>query len=236
MPNSLILSTWRSYLPIQRKILIGDFLILTLPEAEKLLQKYGIPAVEEALVRNKQSAITIADQIGLPVVMKAHGFVHKTEHGAIKTNISTLQAVSDAFDSLKTIQNSKKLKKTEGILIQKQLEGVELIVGVAENAQFGKIISFGLGGIFVELFKDVSFRALPIKTKDAASMIKGLKYGKILEGYRRTKPVNTKKLQQIIMAVAELAEKENVTEMDINPLFANGNAITAADVRIMRDD
>lgn len=223
------------YLPIRRKILIGDILILTLPEAEKLLDKYGIPFVEEALVRNKQTAITIADQIGLPVVMKAHGFVHKTEHGAIRTNIGTLDAVRETFDRLKTVQNAKKLKKTEGILIQKQVEGVEMIIGIAENAQFGKIISFGLGGVFVELFNDVSFRALPITEYDASEMIKGLKYAKILEGYRRIKPANIKKLKKIIMAVAALGEKEGVREMDINPLFINGDSIVAADVRILRD-
>ncbi len=211
-------------------------MILTLPDAEKLLQKYGISVVEEALVKNKQAAITIADQIGLPVVMKAHGFVNKTEHGAIKTNINTLEAVENAFDSLKTVQNSKKLKMTEGILIQKQLEGIELAVGIAENAQFGKIIRFGLGGIFAELFNDASFQSLPIRPKDTVSIIKNLKYGKILEGYRGTKPINVKKLRQIIMAVAELAQKENVGEMEINPLFANGGSIIAANARITRDD
>lgn len=209
-------------------------MIVALPEAEKLLQKYGIPAVEEALVRDKSSAITIADQIGLPVVMKAHGFVHKTEHGAIKTNISTPEAVADAFDNLRRVQNAKKLKKTEGILIQKHVGGVELIIGVAENAQFGKVISFGLGGVFVELFKDISFRALPITAHDAAEMIKDLKYGKILEGYRRIKSVNIKRLKQIIMAVGKLAGQEDVREMDINPLFADGDSIVAADVRILR--
>ncbi len=211
-------------------------MILTLPEAEKLLNKYGIPFVEEALVRNKQTAITIADQIGLPVVMKAHGFVHKTEHGAIRTNIGTLDAVRETFDRLKTVQNAKKLRKTEGILIQKQVEGIELIIGVAQNAQFGKVISFGLGGVFVELFKDISFRALPITEYDASEMIKDLKYGKILDGYRKIKPANTKKLKKIIVAVAALAEKEHVIEMDINPLFVNGDAITAADVRILLGD
>lgn len=198
-----------------------------------MLEKYGIPVVEEALVRNRQAAVTIAGQIGLPVVMKAHGFVHKTEHGAIRVNISTLEDVAAAFESLKTIQNAKKLEKTEGILVQKQVEGVEFIVGVAENDQFGRIISFGLGGVFVELFRDVSFRALPIRPRDALEMIKDLKYAKILEGYRGIKPANIGKLKKIIMSVARLAGKENVREMDINPLFVNGSSIAAADVRIL---
>ncbi len=201
-----------------------------------MLNKYGIPVVEEALVRNKQTAVTIADQIGLPVVMKAQGFVHKTEHDAIKTNISTLDAVKEGFDKLTAVQNAKRLKKTEGILIQKQVEGIELVIGVAENTHFGKIISFGLGGVFAELFNDISFRALPITPSDAADMIKGLKYGKILDGYRKIKPANMQKLKKIIMAVAALAEKENVKEMGINPLFANGDAILAADVRMLLGD
>ncbi|MBI4167490.1 MAG: acetate--CoA ligase family protein [Candidatus Aenigmarchaeota archaeon] len=211
-------------------------MILTLPEVEKLLNKYGIPVVEEALVRNRQNAVTIADQIGLPVVMKAQGFVHKTEHGAVKTNIGTLEAVKENFDKLTTVQNAKRLRKTEGILIQKQVEGIEMIIGVAENAQFGKVISFGLGGVFVELFKDISFRALPITAFDAAEMIKGLKYGKILDGYRKIKPANMEKLGKIILAVAALAEKENVKEMDINPLFVNGDVVLAADARILLGD
>ncbi|MBI4177185.1 MAG: acetate--CoA ligase family protein [Candidatus Aenigmarchaeota archaeon] len=211
-------------------------MILTLPEAEKILRKYGIPFADEALVNSRQAAITIASQIGLPVVMKAHGFVHKTEHGAVKVNISTLEAVADAFDALKVVQKSKKLTGSEGVLVQKQAEGVELIIGVTENDQFGKVISFGLGGIFVELFNDVSFRALPITPYDAKEMVKGLKYAKILDGYRKIKPVNTKKIEKIILAVASLAQKENVKEMDINPLFANGDSIVAADVRILPGD
>ncbi len=211
-------------------------MIVTLPEAEILLKKYGIPVVEEALVRERNAAITIASQIGLPVTMKAAGFVHKTEHGAIKTNISTLEAVGEAFERLRAVQNAKKIRKSEGILIQKQVDGLELIVGVAENTQFGKVISFGLGGVFVELLKDVSFRALPITRKDATEMITGLKNREILEGYRRIKPVNRKKLESLILNVAALAEGENVREMDINPLFANGDAITAADVRILAGD
>lgn len=207
-----------------------------MPEAEKMLRKYGIPFVDEALVTNKQAAITIAGQIGLPVVMKAHGFVHKTEHGAIRTNISTLEAVSAAFEELKAVQNAKKLAVNKGVLIQKQVEGVELILGIAENDQFGKVISFGLGGIFVELFNDVSFRALPITPRDAAEMVKGLKYAKILDGYRKIKPANTKKIEKIILAAASLAQKEGVKEMDINPLFANGDSIAAADVRVLLGD
>ncbi|MBI3413396.1 MAG: acetate--CoA ligase family protein [Candidatus Aenigmarchaeota archaeon] len=210
--------------------------MLTLPEAGKMLKKYGITVVEEALVRDKSSAITIADQIGLPVVMKVHGFVHKTEHGAIRTNISTLEAVGDAFDALRAVQNAKKIRKTEGILIQRQLEGVEIILGVAENAQFGKVLSFGLGGVFVELINDVSFRALPIRHHDAAEMIDELKGRKILEGFRKIKPADMKKLEKTILAVAELAQKENVSEMDINPLFVNGGSIIAADVRILAGD
>ncbi|MFH0889521.1 MAG: acetate--CoA ligase family protein [Candidatus Aenigmatarchaeota archaeon] len=190
--------------------------------------------VDEKLVKDRNSAVTIAGQIGLPVVVKAHNFINKTEHAAIKTNITTLEAVAEAFESVGAAQYSKTGKKAEGVLLQKHLDGIEFAISV-----FGypdKTIRFGLGGLFTEIFNDFSSHAVPLSEKDAAAMVSGLKNSRIFDGFKGFKPIKKDRLEKVILAVAEMVQREDVKELDINPLFVNGDSALVADARIVTGD
>lgn len=191
--------------------------------------------VDEKLVKDRNSAVTIAGQIGLPVTMKAHNFVNKTEHAAIKTNITTLEAVGEAFESIEAIQYSKTGKKGGGVLLQKHVGGIEFAIGLLSGPA-GKTIRFGIGGIFTEIFNDFSSHAVPLSEKDAAAMVSGLENSRIFDGFKGFKPVKKDRLQKVILAVAEMAQREDVKELDINPLFVNGDSALVADARIVTGD
>ena len=194
-------------------------------KAKKLLEKYGINFAESVLVKNKGELKNV--KIEFPWAMKVYGkILHKTEAGGVKVDIGNLEEAEDAFLKMKNIPGS------EGVIVQRMYKGIELIIGCKEDAQFGKIILFGLGGIMTEIFKDVSIRALPISRYDAKKMIREIKGFKILNGFRNLKPVNLKLLEEYLLRVSHLMQKENISEMDINPIIAYDNKLIAVDVRI----
>jgi len=194
-------------------------------EGYKLLEKYNIPVSHYAVVDDKVHLANVAKQFGFPLVMKAisEKIVHKTEAGAIKI-VPNMTAASEAFDSL---------SKMGYVLVQKYIGGQQVIVGAKADETFGKVVLFGGGGIFVEVLKDVSFRVCPITEKDAKEMIDEVKAAKVLKGFRGEKPVNIKAIQDILIKVCRLAEKENIQELDLNPIIVNSGMAAAVDVRII---
>jgi len=193
-------------------------------KAKKLLEKYGINFAESVLVKNREEFKNV--KIEFPWVMKVYGkILHKTEAGGVKVDIGNLEEAEDTFVKMKNISGF------EGVIVQRMYKGIELIIGCKEDAQFGKIILFGLGGIMTEIFKDVSIRALPISKYDAKKMIREIKGFKILNGFRNLKPVNLKLLEEYLLKVAKMVKKENIVEMDINPLIAYNNNLIAVDIR-----
>jgi acyl-CoA synthetase (NDP forming) len=192
----------------------------------KLVRKYSILMPRQKIVKSSREAMKFANKIGYPVVMKISSsqISHKTEIGGVFTGV-------ERRDVEKIFKEIKKIKGFEGVLVQKQVEGVETIVGGLRDSQFGPCVSFGTGGIFVEVLKDVNFRVCPITKKDARDMIRGTKVYQILKGYRG-KTYDTNGLVDVIMKISRLMSREKVRELDINPLICSEKGVWAADVRM----
>lgn len=204
-------------------------------EAFQLLEKYNIPTAQHMLSKDEQQAVAFAKKTGYPVVLKLSSpdIVHKTDAKAVLVGIGNEQELRSGFKKLIAVGKKKKAR-VEGVLVQEQAEGTEVIIGSSQDPQFGPTLLFGLGGIFVEVLKDVTFRLIPIDRKEAAAMIKEIKGYKILAGARGEKPINFKALEDCLVNVSKMvwSERPEIKELDINPLFANEKGVVAADVRI----
>jgi acyl-CoA synthetase (NDP forming) len=206
-------------------------------ECKKIMKKYGIPTAREFLAKKPEEAVKFAKKIGYPVVLKvdSEDIIHKTETKTVMTNVRDDEDVMDSFG--KIIKNAKRHKpkaKIRGVIVQEHVEGYETIVGGKIDPQFGPIILFGAGGIFTEVLKDVSIRICPIEKKDAEEMIEEIKYSKILKGFRGEPPANTNEIINILLKASKIMMKENVKEMDINPLIVSRRGAKAVDVRIIK--
>jgi len=198
-------------------------------KAYELLKKYKVPVVDYFFVKNEKEIQPALKKLGFPVVMKVSGdILHKTEVGGIRKNIQSYEQALSAFKDL------IKIKGANSVLIQKQLSGIEMIVGSKKDPQFGYVIVTGLGGIYVEVLKDVTFRIAPLSLQDAENMVSELKGLEILKGARGTKPINFSALYETLTKVSRLAVNEKIKELDINPLFCDEHGCFAADVRIVK--
>lgn len=209
---------------------------LTEYDSRKILEKYGIMLPEAKLVKNRQDAILAAKKVGFPCIMKiiSEDILHKSDFGGVVTNIMTEESARDAF--LKIIENAKKHvpdAKIDGVLVEKTASGVECIVGASQDPQFGPVLMFGLGGIFVEVIKDVSFRLIPVEKKDVCEMITEIKAYPILNGVRGQAAVNIKAIEDTLLKVSKMVKKEKITELDINPLIVNEDGAVCADCRMI---
>jgi len=212
--------------------------ILTEHEAKKLLSKYGIPVTKEGIAHSSDEAFTIAKQIGAPVAMKISSpdISHKSDVGGVVLNVSAGEAGTTYDRIISQIKKVAPSAKIEGILVQQMAPpGHEIIVGLKKDAQFGHALMFGLGGIFVEVYKDVSFRVVPIGRKEALEMISEIKGYPILKGIRGRKPADIEKVARVLAAVSDMAKKENIIELDINPLIVGEKGAIAVDARAMID-
>ena len=210
---------------------------LTEYDCRKVLKDAGICVPNAYLVKTKAEAVEIAHKIGFPVVMKlvSKDILHKSDAGGVVTGISCDDDVLREFEII--INNAKKYKsdaKIDGVLLEETLSGREVIVGVAHDPQFGPVIMFGIGGIFVEVLHDVVFRIVPLEKKDAREMICEIKGHKILKGVRGEEPVNIKAIEDVLLKISKLVWKEkNIYELDINPLFVDSKGAVAGDARII---
>ncbi|CAG0997844.1 MAG: acetate--CoA ligase family protein [Candidatus Methanoperedens sp.] len=212
--------------------------ILTEHEAKKLLSKYGIPVTKESIAKSPDEASAIAQQIGTPVAMKISSpdISHKSDVGGVALNVNVHDAKSTYDKILLQIKKVASDARIEGILVQQMAPpGHEIIVGLKKDAQFGHAIMFGLGGIFVEVYKDVSFRVAPIERNEALAMISEIKGYPILKGIRGRKPADIEAIARVLVAVSEMAQKENIIELDINPLIVDEKGAVAVDARAMID-
>ncbi|MBS3057099.1 MAG: acetate--CoA ligase family protein [Candidatus Diapherotrites archaeon] len=204
--------------------------LLDLLESKALLERYGIKFAKGEFVKKEGELEKACKKIGFPLAMKIYSpkISHKTDIGGIKLNIQTLEEAKKAFSQLKRIPGFK------GAYLQKMLSGTEIIMGGKRDAQFGPVVLFGLGGIYVELLKDVSMRVAPISAKDAEEMIKEIKGYALLSGARGKQKANLKKIKSYLLKVSKLMIKEKIAELDINPLFAFGNEVLAVDARVVK--
>ncbi len=210
--------------------------ILTEHEAKKLLAKYGIQVTREQIASSADEALGIALKIGTPVAMKISSpdISHKSDVGGVALNVKREYVRATYNEMTARIKKSVPDAAIEGVLVQQMAPpGHEIIVGLKKDAQFGHALMFGLGGIFVEVYKDVSFRVAPVDKKEALEMISEIRGYPILKGIRGRKPADVDAAAQVLVCVSEMAQKENIVELDINPLIVNENGAVAVDARAM---
>ena len=201
-------------------------------ESKLVIAAAGIPIAKQGLALTRDEAIDLAGKIGYPVVMKgcSDKFTHKTEMGLVKVNITNDSEASAAYDSL----TSKGLCM-DGVLVAEMITGErEFVAGLARDPQFGPYVMFGLGGIYTEAFKDVSFRVAPLRTFDAQDMVTETYAHKLLGDFRGKPGVDRNLLTQILIRIGQLGlENEEIAEIDINPLILQGDTLFAADALVV---
>ena len=212
--------------------------LLTEVESKALLKKAGIPVVEAELARSKKEAISISNEMGFPIVLKVSSteVVHKSDSGGVKLGLTNATQVGKAYNEiLSSIKQAYPQARIEGVSVQPMAApGVEVIVGMSKDPQFGPVLMFGLGGILVEVLKDVSFRIVPVTARDAKAMIREIKGYPVLEGYRGQKPASIPALEKLIVKVSQFIEKNpQIRELDLNPIFAYPDKAVAVDARII---
>ncbi|MFL5137539.1 MAG: acetate--CoA ligase family protein [Microvirga sp.] len=215
-------------------------LALTAPEGKLVCDAYGIPVPREGVANSAEAAAKLASGMGFPVVLKivSPDILHKTEAGGVLVGLKTAEEVAKAYDTI--LASAKKYKadaKIEGVQVQQMLKGgTEVIVGAITDGSFGKLVAFGLGGVLVEVLKDVTFRLAPATRDDALSMLDGIQAAEMLRGVRGAEGVDREALADIIVKVSQLVtDFPEIVELDLNPVFATAKDATAADVRIVVD-
>jgi acetyl coenzyme A synthetase (ADP forming)-like protein len=213
---------------------------LTAPEARNVCEAYGITIPKEGVAKNPQEAGKLATEIGFPVVMKivSPQILHKTEAGGVIVGIKSVEQATRGYATI--IGNARQYDANAeilGVQVQQMLAGgQEVIIGAVTDPAFGKLVAFGLGGILVEVLKDITFRLAPASEEDALSMLDGIAAAEILRGVRGAPPVDRAALANMIERVSALvADFPEISEMDLNPVFASEHGATAADVRIVLD-
>src|SRR6202171_3195321 len=211
---------------------------LTAPEARGICEAYGINIPREGVAKTGEEAVKLAASIGFPVVMKivSPQILHKTEAGGVLVGVKTAEQAAQGFSTI--VENARKYDpKAEilGVQVQQMLTGGhEVIIGAVTDPAFGKLVAFGMGGVLVEVLKDITFRLAPATTEDALSMLDGIQAAQILRGVRGAKPVDRAALSSMIERVSSLiADFPEISELDLNPVFATEHGATAADVRIV---
>ncbi|KIF77700.1 CoA-binding protein [Streptomyces sp. 150FB] len=212
---------------------------LTAPEGKALTDAYGIPTPGEGLAESADDAVQLADRIGFPVAMKivSPEILHKTDAGGVRIGVNSVAEVREAFTSI--VANAKAYNADAqilGVQIQQMVPpgGTEVLIGTVTDPTFGKIVAFGLGGVLVEVLKDVTFRLAPASKDDALSMLDGIRAAEILRGVRGAPAVDREALADLVVKVSRLASDfPEIAEVDLNPVFASENGVIAADVRII---
>ncbi len=213
---------------------------LTAPEGKVVCEAYGIAVPKEGVATSAAEAATLAKGMGFPVVLKivSPEILHKTEAGGVLVGVKSAEDAEKGFATI--MANAKKYNAKAnliGVQVQQMITGgQEVIIGAVTDQSFGKLVAFGLGGVLVEVLKDITFRLAPATRDDALSMLDGIAAAEILKGVRGADPVNRDALADMIKNVSQLiADFPEISEMDLNPVFASKSGAIAADVRIVVD-
>jgi acyl-CoA synthetase (NDP forming) len=207
-------------------------------EAKTICIEYDIPVTTFKLAKNEKEAAKFAEQIGFPVVLKivSPEIIHKSDAGGVIINLKNASEVQDAYR--KILENAKKYNaaaRIDGVLVQEMApQSTEVIVGAIKDPQFGQTLMFGLGGIFVELLKDVTFRIAPITQQDAEEMITEVKAYPLLKGYRNTPPTDINAIVKVLLNTSKLImDYPEIKELDLNPVLAYEKGAKTVDARII---
>jgi acetyl-CoA synthetase (ADP-forming) len=212
--------------------------LLSEVESKELLRSAGINVVEARLATNAKEAAAFATEAGFPVVMKiiSPDIAHKSDVGGVVVGLQSASAVRKAYaEMMEQVQKKARKARIDGVSIQRQADaGTEVIIGGTTDPQFGPVLMFGLGGVFVEVLKDVAFRIVPIEQRDAHQMIREINGFPILEGVRGQKGADLKALERMLIQVSKFMWKHReIAELDLNPVFAYSKGAVAVDARIV---
>jgi len=212
--------------------------LLTEVESKELLAAAGIPVVEARLATSADEAAKVASEVGFPVVLKvvSGDISHKSDVGGVELNLADAAAVQAAYARIaSSVKAAAPNAKFDGVSVQAMAKpGVEVIVGMTNDAQFGPVLMFGLGGIMVEVLKDVAFRVVPLEPRDASLMVREIKGFPVLEGVRGRAGADLKALEGFILKVSEFAAAHpEVQEIDLNPVFAYPDGALGVDARVV---
>ncbi|MDD2277166.1 MAG: acetate--CoA ligase family protein [Smithellaceae bacterium] len=214
------------------KAIAGSQLALSEFESKKAVAAAGVPVTREALVQSRDEAMSKAEKIGFPVVLKGSSpeLTHKTEMGMVRVNLKNKDEAAAAYDEL-----TGKGIALEGVLIQEMVKGNrEFVIGLIRDPHFGPCVMFGLGGIFTEAMKDVSFRVAPLTEEDAREMIGEIRAAKLLDAFRGEKAVDREILVRALVGIGNLGMKhEEIAEIDINPLIVKDGKPVAVDALVI---
>jgi acyl-CoA synthetase (NDP forming) len=212
--------------------------VLTEIEAKQILTEAGIHCTDTRLAADKAEAVALSEELGYPVVLKISSvdITHKSDAGGVKVNLKDKTEVERAFDEIMaSCKGAYPDANIEGVAVQGMAQiGTEVIIGMTKDPSFGPVLMFGLGGIFVELLKDVAFRIVPLEKNDALEMINEIKGKKLLEGYRGEDPADIPFLADVLLKLSNLVDKtEGIAEIDMNPIFAYKQGAIVVDARII---
>ena len=208
------------------------------PESKELIAAFGITTARHTVTASVKEAIQAATSIGYPIVLKivSPDISHKTDVGGVKVGIKDAEGVKAAYEEImKNVNMKMPDARIEGILVEEMATpSTEVIVGGLRDPQFGPAVMFGLGGIFVEVYKDVSFRIAPLEEYDAIDMIHEIKGSKILKGFRNTESLDITSVAQTILKVSNIMVSiEEIKEIDLNPVLVYPKGVKAVDARII---
>jgi len=208
------------------------------PESKELIAAFGITTARHTVTASVKEAIQAATSIGYPIVLKivSPDISHKTDVGGVKVGIKDAEGVKAAYEEImKNVNMKKPDARIHGILVEEMATpSTEVIVGGLRDPQFGPAVMFGLGGIFVEIYKDVSFRIAPLEEYDAIDMIHEIKGSKILKGFRNTESLDITSVAQTILKVSNImVSLEEIKEIDLNPVLVYPKGVKAVDARII---
>jgi acyl-CoA synthetase (NDP forming) len=215
--------------------------VLTEVESKGLLKQAGIDIIDTRLATSREETISISQKLGFPVALKVASpdIVHKSDAGGVKLGLGTAREVGKAYaDILAAVGQKHPQARIQGVSVQKMARpGVEVIIGMSKDDQFGPVLMFGLGGILVEVLKDVSFRLVPLAKRDAAEMVREIKGYPLLEGYRGQEAVDISYLEELLLKVSDFVERNpEVKELDLNPVFAYSDGAVAVDARVILEE
>jgi acyl-CoA synthetase (NDP forming) len=215
--------------------------LLTELESKQIMHDLGIPTTLGQLATSEEEAVRAADAMGYPVVLKiaSPDIVHKSDVGGVKLHLQDGEAVRQAFRAMQqSVAAQAPGARVDGISVQPMAApGVEVIVGMSRDATFGPVLMFGLGGVLVEVLKDVTFRIVPLSQRDAREMIHDIQGFTVLTGYRGTAPTDLEALQHILLTLsAFVASTPDVKEIDLNPIYAYAQGALAVDARVLLEE
>jgi acetyltransferase len=218
----------------QGRVTIGD------AQARDILTAYGLAIPDSSLAETADDAVEVANKMGYPVVLKVASpdILHKTDVGGVKVDLQNATDVRDAFDLI-TYRAQRYLPEARlwGCLVQKMVpEGLEVLIGMNRDPQFGPLVTFGLGGIYVETLRDVAFRVAPFSRREASEMLREIRASALLDGVRRQPPVDKEMLVEALLRIAQLVmDFPEIEELDINPfvIYNEGQGGIAIDMRLI---